>query len=140
MSSQYHLYELEVAQNRSHPAHILPQPSAPSERVLDIGCGAGQTLIAAYPDRISFGIDIDIEALKLGSSLTTEVVFTYGSNSARPHVKNSAVVREDPSFRASALDGSLSRKPRYSYMAERYAKPPDRIARPHMGATPLAHM
>jgi|CZKX01.1.fsa_nt_gi SAM-dependent methyltransferase len=85
MSSQYHLYELEVAQNRSHPAHILPPPSAPSERVLDIGCGAGQTLIAAYPDRISFGIDIDIEALKLGSSLTTEVFFTCGRAELLPY-------------------------------------------------------
>jgi ubiquinone/menaquinone biosynthesis C-methylase UbiE len=52
--------------------------------VLDIGCGAGQTLIAAYPDSISFGIDIDADALALGKTLTDHVCFVCGRAEALP--------------------------------------------------------
>lgn len=78
MSEDYHRGELKIALDPSHPAHILP-PSLPcSRKVLDIGCGAGQTLIAAYSDRVSFGLDIDLDALKLGRSLTDRVCFVCG--------------------------------------------------------------
>lgn len=70
MSEQYHRGELKVALDPSHPAHILPPGLPRSHAVLDIGCGAGQTLIAAYPDRISYGVDVDVEALKLGGCAT----------------------------------------------------------------------
>ena len=80
----YHLEELRIAQNPNHPEHLLP-PSLPlSHRVLDIGCGAGQTLIAAYPDRLSFGVDIDLDALKLGKSLTGQVAFVCARAAALP--------------------------------------------------------
>jgi ubiquinone/menaquinone biosynthesis C-methylase UbiE len=75
LSEQYHLGELKIAQDPSHPAHILP-PSVPAgSRVLDVGCGAGQTLIAVYPHQLTFGIDIDLSALRLGRTLTNHVYF-----------------------------------------------------------------
>ena len=60
-----------------------PIPPAPS-RVLDIGCGAGQRLIAGCADRVSFGIDLDETALKLGTRLTKQVRFTQGFAEALP--------------------------------------------------------
>jgi len=81
---QYHRAELKIAFDPSHPEHLLP-PSLPrSHKVLDIGCGAGQTLIAAYPDRISFGLDIDLNALKLGRSFTDHVCFVCGKAESLP--------------------------------------------------------
>ena len=85
MSEQYHRTELEIALNPEHPAHILPPALPPAQRVLDIGCGAGQTLIAAYPDRISFGLDVDMEALGLGRSLTDRVRFVCGRAELLPY-------------------------------------------------------
>ena len=84
MSEDYHRGELKIALDPSHPAHILPPPLPRSRRVLDIGCGAGQTLIAAYPDRVSFGLDIDFDALKLGRSLTDRVCFVCGKAESLP--------------------------------------------------------
>ena len=72
----YHHEELRVAQDPSHPSHLSPPAAPPGSRILDVGCGAGQTLIAAYPDRSTFGIDVDIDALRLGRQWTDKVVFT----------------------------------------------------------------
>jgi ubiquinone/menaquinone biosynthesis C-methylase UbiE len=83
-SEQYHRAELKVALESSHTAHILPPPLPGLERVLDVGCGAGQTLIAAYPGRIAFGIDVDVAALKLGKSLTQDIRFVCGRAEALP--------------------------------------------------------
>jgi ubiquinone/menaquinone biosynthesis C-methylase UbiE len=84
MSERYHRGELKIALDPTHPAHILPPALPPSWKVLDIGCGAGQTLIAAYPDRLSFGVDVDLEALKLGKSLTDHVCFVCGKAETLP--------------------------------------------------------
>jgi ubiquinone/menaquinone biosynthesis C-methylase UbiE len=85
MSDAYHLAELKIALDRSHPAHELPPPMPPSARVLDVGCGAGQTLIAAYPNSTSFGIDVDFDALRLGRTLTQSVAFACGQAEALPY-------------------------------------------------------
>ncbi len=82
----YHEEELRIAQSSQDPRRLLPPPLAPGKTVLDIGCGAGQTLIAAYPDRLSFGIDIDMNALELGRRWTDRVAFTRGSAEALPYV------------------------------------------------------
>lgn len=84
MSEQYHLGELKIAQDPSHPAHILPPPVPEGSCVLDVGCGAGQTLIAAYPRRITFGVDIDLSALHLGRTLTQEIRFAAATAEALP--------------------------------------------------------
>ena len=68
MSIEQHTRELEIAKDPSHPAHSLPKVSTESSAVLDIGCGAGQALIALNfsPETLRVGIDIDSEALVLG--------------------------------------------------------------------------
>jgi ubiquinone/menaquinone biosynthesis C-methylase UbiE len=84
LSEQYHLGELRIALDPANPRHILPPPLPPGARILDVGCGAGQTLIAAYPDRACFGIDIDFDALKLGRSLDARIGFANAAAEALP--------------------------------------------------------
>jgi ubiquinone/menaquinone biosynthesis C-methylase UbiE len=83
-TAQYHHQELKIAQDPSHPSHLLPPSAPPGARVLDIGCGAGQTLIAAYPGRLTFGIDVDLDALLVGRQWTSDVAFTCGSAETLP--------------------------------------------------------
>jgi SAM-dependent methyltransferase len=81
----YHLRELKVALDPTSGRHILPPPAPPGWKILDLGCGAGQALIAAYPERLSYGLDIDLDALKLGRSLTPCVRFAQGRAEALPY-------------------------------------------------------
>jgi ubiquinone/menaquinone biosynthesis C-methylase UbiE len=82
----YHLRELAVARDRASPAHLLPVIGAMDRAILDIGCGAGQTLIAAdlEPSRTAVGLDVDHHALTLGRTLTTAVEFVAGRAEALP--------------------------------------------------------
>jgi SAM-dependent methyltransferase len=89
VSEAYHRGELAVALDATHPSHILPPAVDPSGRVLDIGCGAGQTLIAAYSDRVSFGVDPDHAALKLGRSMSDRVRFVCAGAEALPWQRGS---------------------------------------------------
>lgn len=75
MTDSYHLMELRTAGDPADPRRVNP-PSFPAGcRVLDVGCGAGQTLITCYGDRRSFGVDVDLDALRLGRSLTKQVSY-----------------------------------------------------------------
>ncbi len=74
MGEAYHLDELRIAQDPSHPAHLLPPPVPASHRVLGVGCGAGQILLTAYPEQFTFGIDVDWSALRLGRRLTHKML------------------------------------------------------------------
>ncbi len=78
LSEAYHLGELRIAQDPLHPSHILPPPVPAGTRVLDVGCGAGQTLTVAYPQLETFGIDVDLDALLLGERIAPNVRFTSG--------------------------------------------------------------
>jgi ubiquinone/menaquinone biosynthesis C-methylase UbiE len=82
--ANYHLAELEIARDPTHPRHILPPPLPQSFRVLDVGCGAGQSLMSAYPDRLSFGIDKDFRALTLGKSMSDRICFVNAAAEALP--------------------------------------------------------
>jgi len=101
-ADRYHLRELQIALDPTHPAHSLPKVN-PGEKVLDIGCGAGQTLIAACPYRVSgeggwcatcrrndcptwgHGIDVDEQALKLGSQWTRRMILRLGDACHLPY-------------------------------------------------------
>lgn len=85
VNEAYHLGELKVARDPSHPSHATPPSLPSSQRVLDVGCGAGQTLIAVYPDRVSHGMDIDFEAMKFGRTLTEDVRFVCATAEALPY-------------------------------------------------------
>jgi ubiquinone/menaquinone biosynthesis C-methylase UbiE len=100
---EYHYRELEIALDPASQAHSLPVIH-PGEKVLDIGCGAGQTLLAASPYRVrgpngepvitaerapdepewGYGIDIDRSALALGHRWTDKFVLNYGFAEAIP--------------------------------------------------------
>jgi ubiquinone/menaquinone biosynthesis C-methylase UbiE len=84
VNEAYHREELAVALDATNPSHVLPPAVPRSHRVLDVGCGAGQTLIAAYPDIVSYGIDPDLAALRLGRSLTRQIRFVQGTAEALP--------------------------------------------------------
>ena len=80
----YHLDELKIALNPNDPRHILPPHVPPRQKVLDVGCGAGQSLIAAYPDRLTFGIDIDLDSLKTAQTFTSRIALANAVAEALP--------------------------------------------------------
>ena len=69
--AEYHLRELRVALDPAAPSRILPPIDAGVGRVLDVGCGAGQTLIACRlpAETLAVGIDPSFAAVTLGQSL-----------------------------------------------------------------------
>jgi len=84
MTKNYHLIELEIALNPSDPRHTLPTCISAQDCVLDIGCGAGQTLIATFAGNRSYGVDKNLNALLLGKSLTKDVRFVCARAEALP--------------------------------------------------------
>jgi ubiquinone/menaquinone biosynthesis C-methylase UbiE len=63
----YHLKEMGIASRPEDPRHILPVLPAHCRRVLDVGCGIGQTLLhLEVPER--HGVDVDREAIEYGRS------------------------------------------------------------------------
>jgi len=96
-SLDYQLSELEIARDPTHPAHLLPPIGLEVRKVLDVGCGAGQSLIVTDPrDRLLVGIDLDLAALRLGKSLSPQLHLVCGSGEALP-------------FRADSFDLVASR-------------------------------
>jgi ubiquinone/menaquinone biosynthesis C-methylase UbiE len=69
MTLDYHLRELEIARSNA-PQKENPVVPAGCKRLLDIGCGIGQTLeVCCPPGAEAFGIDIDAEAVEYGKKL-----------------------------------------------------------------------
>lgn len=85
----YHLAELRVAQDPSDARHILP-PLGPEHRlVLDVGCGAGQTLIASRlpAATLAVGVDPSLPAVKLGRSLDARLRLVCGAGESLPFAR-----------------------------------------------------
>ena len=80
---EYHLNELKVALDPNDPRRILPDVHD-AQRILDIGCGAGQTLIALGKPGFCAGVDIDIEALRLGVEWNSDLNFAAAHGEALP--------------------------------------------------------
>jgi len=82
----YHLLELKIARERDDPRRVAPVLSDPYASVLDIGCGAGQTLITSKLNSTTFscGVDIDQEALALGAQLSRRIAFVRASGERLP--------------------------------------------------------
>ena len=74
--SDYHLKELQIALDPESPFHALPKIGPEHRRILDIGCGAGQSLVALKlsPDQESWGVDADETAIELGRKLVPQNV------------------------------------------------------------------
>lgn len=85
-SVAYHLEELSIANNLADPRRIMPSINGNQRRILDVGCGAGQTLIASHlaPDVIAIGIDLDFSALSHGRKLTRSIQFACAKGEAIP--------------------------------------------------------
>ena len=63
---EYHERELRIALDPSNPRRVVPDTRG-AVSVLDIGCGAGQTLIALPAGKRRVGVDIDEEAVRIGT-------------------------------------------------------------------------
>lgn len=93
---RYHLDEYRWQKGRKGLDGILdPSALGPNLRVLDVGCGAGQTLRRLEPDRPAelYGIDIDPTALALGARLTHDeainLTVVAGAATALPFANDS---------------------------------------------------
>lgn len=82
---EYNLAELAISLDPSHPRHLNPPVPPPHHQVLDLGCGAGQTLKAIRPGIVSFGCDIDMDSMRFGRTLSENVRFTCCRAEALPY-------------------------------------------------------
>jgi len=90
-SLDYHRLEFSIATNPDDPRRILPDVSARHSRLLDVGCGAGQTLIASNLSEAVFavGVDLDHSAVVYGRQQTTNIHFVRSNGEALPFADNS---------------------------------------------------
>lgn len=66
-SLEYHLQELEIANNPNDRRRTMPDLQSHDQVIVDIGCGIGQTFIALEcTDRTCIGLDVDAEAINYG--------------------------------------------------------------------------
>ncbi|HET7694282.1 MAG TPA: class I SAM-dependent methyltransferase [Vicinamibacterales bacterium] len=65
-SIAYHQGELQVALDRTNAQRLLPDPGE-AARMLDIGCGAGQTIVGLRAGSRAVGVDIDLDALRVAA-------------------------------------------------------------------------
>ena len=82
----YHLNELRIATTTGDSHRILPPVTKSDRRVLDIGCGAGQTLIATNfePGTTLIGLDLERSALSLGRQLDKRICFVCARAESLP--------------------------------------------------------
>jgi SAM-dependent methyltransferase len=68
---EVHQSEFEIARNPSDPRHIQPPLRESHRRILDVGCGMGQTLLTLPidPDAEAWGIDCDLDLIERGQKL-----------------------------------------------------------------------
>lgn len=94
----YHSRELAIALDPTSDAHLMPDFPTGAGYVLDVGCGAGQTLIAAglSGSTIRCGVDVDVNALLRGRETAGDVHFVCARAEALP-------------FRDDSFDVVLSR-------------------------------
>jgi ubiquinone/menaquinone biosynthesis C-methylase UbiE len=85
-SDNYHLRELSIAKSAGDQRRIMPPIDESYRRILDVGCGAGQTLIASdlTPDVMALGVDIDQSALSLGRQIDRNIQFVCAKGEALP--------------------------------------------------------
>jgi len=84
--SDYHRLELSIATDPADPRRIMPQIERRHRSILDVGCGAGQTLIGCNLSRDVFavGLDSDPSAIVLGKEFTSTVNFVAGQGESLP--------------------------------------------------------
>ena len=90
-TSEYHQLELSIAGDPHDARRIMPHVESRHRRVLDVGCGAGQTLIGCKlgDGVLAVGIDTDVTALSLGKQFTTAIQFVFGEGESLPFADGS---------------------------------------------------
>jgi ubiquinone/menaquinone biosynthesis C-methylase UbiE len=85
-SPDYHRLELAIATNPGDGRRVMPPVEPKHRRILDVGCGAGQTLIGCNLDAgvLRVGIDVDHAAVRLGKQFTSKIHFVTGQGEALP--------------------------------------------------------
>jgi len=85
-NSDYHQLELAIATDPDDTRRVMPVVATSHGRILDVGCGAGQTLIGSNlsPDVFAVGIDVDHGALALGKYLNPAIHFVNGRGESLP--------------------------------------------------------
>ena len=87
----YHLRELEIVRTAGDPRRNLPSNVKPGSRVLDVGCGMGQSLVA--PEFLSCasrtGVDIDVSAIAKGKEKFPELDLRVSAAEQLPFQDNS---------------------------------------------------
>ena len=86
-SADYHRLELAIATNPNDSRRVMPVVEERHRRILDIGCGAGQTLIGSNLSEnvLAVGLDLDHAALTLGKRLSPPAIhFVSGQGEALP--------------------------------------------------------
>jgi ubiquinone/menaquinone biosynthesis C-methylase UbiE len=85
-NNPYHLLELQIARDPSDKRWKLPPIPTKCQSILDVGCGAGQTLIASdLPSGVlRVGLDVDPAALSLGATLDPKIRFVCGTGETLP--------------------------------------------------------
>jgi len=81
-----HVLELQIASNPADLRRVMPRILSEHRRILDIGCGAGQTLIASRLDAhvTAIGIDLDRKALELGRHIDGRVAYVQARGEQLP--------------------------------------------------------
>jgi SAM-dependent methyltransferase len=81
----YHLEELAIARSRDDPRRVMPPIPPGCRRIIDIGSGMGQTLIASEPlDALACAVEPDIEALRLGRGMSGRMQAVCGAAERLP--------------------------------------------------------
>lgn len=85
-SKHYHLRELEIARDPKADGHLLPPITSHDRSILDIGCGAGQTLIASNlaPEQRAVGVDVDADALMMGRQIDRSILLVCARAESLP--------------------------------------------------------
>ncbi|HEX4332248.1 MAG TPA: methyltransferase domain-containing protein [Usitatibacter sp.] len=84
--ARYHFLELQIASNPVDTRRVMPPVHAGYRRILDVGCGAGQTLVASSlgAQVTALGIDIDERALHLGRSIDPRIRYVQARGESLP--------------------------------------------------------
>jgi len=87
----YHRTELRIALDGADSRRVMPVIAPGVRSILDVGCGAGQTLIASRLDAsvCAVGLDPDFAALALGRRMGAPVHLVHGRGEALPFASNS---------------------------------------------------
>jgi ubiquinone/menaquinone biosynthesis C-methylase UbiE len=84
--SDYHRLELSIASDPHDSRRVMPHVEGKHRRILDVGCGAGQTLIGSKLPKSVFavGLDNDPSALSLGKQFSAGIDFVSGQGETLP--------------------------------------------------------